>query len=255
VAKSRSSSTRFQTDRIYDDPTCPRYPLDSMDRVRLNQIIRHRVRNICGGTRMILDVLKTRLEGTAGNPIPWNRLYEEVDDMQDFSRRLDLLVEPLPPEQPLALRQILEEANARFTRQFPLCSLAMNGTVADVLIPAGNLYGLIIDELLANAGRAAGPEGAVELAWTAEPRLHLAVANTGPPFSRDIPTAPPVPFHTTTASRDGMGLAIVYRICLRLALDFHVFVDTNEMSAVVLTPAETETNRHEEDLLDSSGRG
>jgi len=215
----------------------PEYPLASIDRVRLNQIIRHRVRNVCGGCRMILDVIRSHTDEIMDEPFDWNALYGEIDDVQQFSHRLDLLIEPLPPPQPGLLADVLAEARQVFAKRFPLCSIELEGAADDGELPAANWLALALGELLANAGRAAGNSGAgtVEVAWQTVPGLQVVVANNGAPFPAGIPTDPPVPFRTAAPSRDGIGLAIVHRLCLALGLDMLVRTDLPGMTAVVLS--------------------
>lgn len=220
-----------------DELANPEYPLDAIDRVRLNQIIRHRVRNVCGGCRMILDVLRTHITDVLDDPVEWDALYREVDDVQQFSRRLDLLIDPLPPAQPLDVVEILAGVRERFVQRFPLCSLEFSGPEEPCELLGGNWLALALDELLANAGRAAGSrgDGSVEVAWTTEAGLQVVVANNGARFPATIPVSPPVPFRSTAPSYDGLGLAIVYRICLALGMTMVVRTDLAEMTAVILS--------------------
>lgn len=215
----------------------PDYPLADIDRVRLNQIIRHRVRNVCGGCRMILDVVRSHVDEIVESPFDWGALYGEIDDVQRFSHRLDLLIEPLPPPQPGDLAGIFTEARRDFSRHFPLCTLELEGGGESCEHPAANWLALALGELLANAGRAAGNRGAgtAEIAWQTAPALQIVVANNGTPFPADIPVAPPVPFRTAAPSRDGIGLAIVHRLCLALGMEMVVRTDLPDMVAVVLS--------------------
>ncbi len=215
----------------------PDYPLVAIDRVRLNQIIRHRVRNVCGGCRMILDVIRSHADDIMGDPFDWSALYGEIDDVQQFSHRLDLLIEPLPPPQPGLLDGMVAEARQSFAKRFPLCSLEVAGPGDSREHPAANWLALALGELLINAGRAAGSSGAgsVEVAWQSEPFLQLVVANNGTAFPGGIPVDPPVPFRTAAPSRDGIGLAIVHRLCLALGMDMQVRADLPGMTAVILS--------------------
>jgi signal transduction histidine kinase len=113
----------------------------------------------------------------------------------------------------------------------------VDGSDESCELPAANWIALALRELLSNAGRAAGNSGtgSVELAWQNEPFLQLVVANNGASFPDGIPVAPPVPFRTAAPSRDGIGLAIVHRLCLALGMDMLVRTDLPGMTAVVLS--------------------
>jgi len=220
-----------------DDLVCPQYPLSDIDLVRLNQIIRHRIRNVCGGCQMILDVLGSHLRGREGDTIEWDALYAEVDNVQQFSQRLDLLIAPLPPAQPMLLSEILAAARDAFVQRFPFCSLEMNGPDEQMELPTGNWLVIMLRELLANAGHAAGTDGggAVEVAWAVEPDLQFVVANNGASFPAEVPVDPPIPFRSTAPSYDGLGLAIVHRLCLALGMEMTVRSDLPDMAAIMIT--------------------
>jgi signal transduction histidine kinase len=185
---------------------------------------------------MILDVLRSRIPESAEDPIEWDALYHEVDDVQTFSNRLDLIIDPLPPIQSLPLSDVLAEAQSFFAQRFPLCSLEMTGEPSNTEFSGANWLGIILRELLANAGHAAGRDGngVVEVAWTTDPGLQVVVANSGAKFPAEIPVDPPVPFCSTAPSYDGLGLSIVYRICLALGMTMTVRTDLEDMTAVII---------------------
>lgn len=220
----------------------PAYPFDCIDIRRFNQIIRHRVRNLCGGCRMILDTLH-KTSGGAGR-MPWQSLYNEVEDMQTFSRRLDLLIEPLPEPEALPLSGILSEAGSTFAERFPLCSLTFDGPDTECELRSGNWCAAALEELLDNAGQAAGQNGTVEIAWTTSP-FQIVVANDGVPFPQSIPTHPPIPFRTTRPANDGLGLSLIYRLCLAMNLSLQVRNDLTDMTAAILAPPPTRNNSNE----------
>jgi hypothetical protein len=60
------------------------------------------------------------------------------------------------------------------------------------------------------------------------------VANSGARFAAEIPVDPPVPFRSTAPSYDGLGLSIVYRLCLALNTTMAVRTDLPDMTAVVI---------------------
>ena len=211
------------------------YPDAHVDLERLNQIVRHRVRNVCGGCRMLLDMARMRLS-TAGadSAIQWDSLYAEVENMQQFSSRLDLLLSPLPEPQEETVAAVFGQLREDVVEQFPLCTVRFEGPMEERTLSAGNWYRFLLRELVVNAGRAAGRNGTVEVAWSTSPRFEVAIANDGGRFPGRIPLNPPVPFKTTHPSRDGLGLSIAYRLSLALDADLTFRDDLPDVTAVCL---------------------
>lgn len=211
------------------------YPHDLVDLCRLNQIVRHRVRNLCGGCQMVLDVLRTSTKAENSAALNWNSMYGELTNIQDFSRRLDWMLDPLPPEEGREFVAVLEEVQQWIRERYPLCSATFSGPEDPFVLEGGNWYAILFRELLDNAAQAAGTDGIVEVAWTTSPRLQIVIGNNGQKMADSIPLSPPIPFKTTHPSRDGLGLSIVQRLCYAMDIELKFRTDLSDMTAVVLT--------------------
>ena len=61
------------------------------------------------------------------------------------------------------------------------------------------------------------------------------MANNGAPFPAEVPVDPPIPFRSTAPSYDGLGLAIVHRLCLALGMEMTVRSDLPGVTAIMVT--------------------
>ena len=199
------------------------YPRDSLDTRQMNRVLRHRLRNMCAGLRLATESIQ--LDSAEFLPDVGKKctaMMKELDDLLGFTQRLDLLFDQLPPSSPLALDTLVGQATEAMSRRFPYCELRLEGPEQGPEIEKGSWYAIILDELLANAGHAAGRDGEVRLMWSIEPGLEITVVNTGAPWPESIPEDPPVPFHTTWGQHDGLGLSIVKRLCDAMDMRFDV---------------------------------
>ncbi len=191
------------------------YPKDSIDLRQMNRALRHRLRNLCAGVKMTVE----RVADTTGktNPQLADRcriINTEMDSLQRFTERLDLLFDILPQAQPKTLFEILSTLRDSFVKAYPLCSLELDGPECDVAFPKGSWIHAVLKELLQNAGDAAGADGKVFFSWKLSDGSFLfEIVNGGASIPEDIPLAPPQPFHTPKSRHDGLGLAIAFRIC------------------------------------------
>ena len=201
------------------------FPAELVDLRVMNRLLRHRLRNFCAGGKMTLD----RISDQAGKPSISEKcavLGAEFDNLEQFTRRMDLIFDRLPESAPFTLFELLTRLRQAFCRKFPLCSLRLEGPELSLTLPEGSLIELAIGELLANAGEAAGvAEGApaVSCCWTelSGGGMVFSIQNSGSPIPPEIPLDPPMPFHTTRGRHDGLGLSIVNRIvkCLSGGLE------------------------------------
>ncbi len=215
------------------------YPEDALDLRRMNRTLRHRLRNLCAGVKMTID----RVADVVGrdNTQLGDRcllIKAEMDALQGFTERMDLLFDVLPQPGPLSLFEVLSELREDFVKSFPLCAFELEGPECDVAFPKGSWLLIALKELLRNAGEAAGAEGSVSLSWRLEKdSFSLEIVNGGEPFPPDTPLNPPQPFLSPKSRHDGLGLAIAFRICNEAAFKLDLRNRQGEgASASVLIP-------------------
>ena len=126
---------------------------------------------------------------------------------------MDLLFETLPESQNRSLFELISLSRGFFTNTFPLNNFFYSGEECNITFKHGSWIYLAIKELLFNAAEAAGPQGEPKLTWKQNSVFEFKISNTGERFPISIPTAPPQPFYTEKNRHEGLGLAIVNRIC------------------------------------------
>jgi len=194
-----------------------KYPASAMRLQSMNRVLRHRLRNLCAGVRMTVERI-AKVTGTTHPDIP-NRckiICTELDNLQEFTDRMDLLFDNLPASCQMPLFELITELRSRFSKKNPLLSLELDGPEENISIKNGSWFVTALEELLDNAAEAAGAEGHVKMTWAvdnADQSFRIAIENPSEPIGPEIPINPPVPFHTERSRHDGLGMAIAYRIC------------------------------------------
>jgi signal transduction histidine kinase len=216
------------------------YPKDVIDLRQMNRALRHKLRNLCAGVKMTID----RISDTAGKSSPQlvdrcRIIKTEMDSLQRFTERLDLLFDALPQQQPKTLFEIVSFLRESFVKGFPYTSLELDGPEIEAGFPKGSWLQAALLELLLNAGEGAGLEGKVRLAWALDSEgFSFSIENGGAGIPPEIPLDPPVPFHTPKSRHDGIGLAIVHRICKEAPFRLDLSVGRSEgASASIRIPS------------------
>jgi len=192
-----------------------RYPFDNVDLRKMNRIIRHRLRNLCAGVKMTVEKIASVTSQT--HPQMADRcslIVAELENLREFTDRMDRLFDNLPAPEPKSLFDILCDAREFFIKKFPFCHLELDGGELAASFKHGSWFVIAMREIIANAGEAAGASGTVRLAWAEKDgSVTVSVSNPGEPPPPEIPLNPPRPFNTLRSRHDGIGLAIANRIC------------------------------------------
>ena len=146
-------------------------------------------------------------------------LFSELDNLQEFSWRMDLLIDPLSEPKSMTLAGIVHELFREMNRQFPYHQLELERPADDITqilqISNGNWLLTVLKELLRNAAEALPRHSSVQASMTLETDQSLAICviNKLETSRKPIPLDPPEAFRSTRGGHDGIGLAIVSRIC------------------------------------------
>ena len=159
-------------------------------------------------------------------------IASELDNLNEFTNRLDLLLDTLPTQMSKTLFEIISEVREEFVMNFPFCTFDIEGAEVAVSFRNGNLVKMILTELIQNAGDAAGNNGTVKLSWESEDTFSFFVKNNGSKIPEEVPINPPQPFNTFKSRHDGIGLSIAYRICK--AVDSELFIDNTKENIVTV---------------------
>lgn len=198
------------------------FPPERFDSYQLNRIVRHRLLNLAAGVKMAM----TRIEEVTTAAFPelgdtCVMVKDEITDIERFTRRLSLICDHMPPPEPMPFMIILANARDQFRRRFPFVELVFRGIEVAVDIDAGNWLALALEELLINAGEATSSDS-VTVTWHQSPVLTIIVENQSGEFADTIPLSPPRPFFTSRSRHDGLGLAIVQRMCYGLHAELSI---------------------------------
>lgn len=209
-----------------------KYPEGNIDFRKMDRVLRHRLRNLCAGVKMTIDRIAETTSKT--HPQIGSRcdiIKSELDNLLTFTDRMDMLFDNLPEAQRKSLFETVSELRSFFVKNFPLCSLELNGPQAAVVFRHGSWLISVLRELLLNAGTAAGSNGLVKFTWTEGPQVSFTVSNQGN-IPSEIPLSPPQPFNTRQSRHDGLGLAIAFRICKET--DSELIIDNSKENSVTV---------------------
>ena len=210
------------------------YPESCIDLNLMNRVMRHRLRNLCAGVKMTANRIADTTRET--HPRMSSRceiIASELDNLHEFTNRLDLIFDTLPATTPKTLFELISELRDEFAKKHPFCTLSFEGPETQLAFPNGSLIHTCLNELLTNAGEAAANNGHVTLSWQIEDEFSFEITNDGNKIPDEIPINPPQPFNTLRSRHDGIGLSIAYRICK--ALDSELFIDNLKENTVTVT--------------------
>jgi len=201
-----------------------KYPADNIDLRKMNRILRHRLRNLCAGVKMTAE----RIASITSQSHPQigercNIIISELDNLQTFTDRMDMLFDNLPAPEKRTLFDILCHVREFFIKKYPFCHLVLEGREISLSLAHGSWFAFALKEIVANAGESAGANGTVKINWgESENSVSIRVSNTGESVPSEIPINPPQPFNTLRSRHDGIGLAIAHRICSESTSSMHV---------------------------------
>lgn len=219
------------------EDTNKKYPDDVMDYYRMNRIMRHRLRNLCAGVKMTVERIATTTAQT--NPQIGTRcdiVINELDNLREFTDRMDLLFDTLPNSEPLSLFELVSSLRMAFAPKFPFCALDLCGEESTVRFRHGSWIYTALFELLLNGGEAAGENGKVCISWEAGEVFKFVISNNGESFPEAVPVNPPVPFTTEKSRHDGLGLSIVCRIFEHINAEWQLLPGGKGTNIEILIP-------------------
>ena len=194
---------------------------------QMNRILRHKLRNHSAGLKMTLHRIQEVLEGVNSQMADRCELMlSELESLEKFTERMDLIFSDLPEAEPIMLFNLICDLRRSFASDYPMVNLEFIGQECAAQFPNGNYIMIALKELLLNAGEAAGLEGNVSLQWKLDDKVEFTITNNGDDIPEKVPTKPPIPFYTEKGRHDGLGLAIVDRICRSLGGTFSLTPQT-----------------------------
>jgi signal transduction histidine kinase len=215
------------------DAAIDNYAMDGHTTFQMNSVVRHRLRNLCAGMRMAVERFADQLDGEQVDAmVPL--MISELDNLQVFTDRSDLLFDRLPPCEAQCIGQVVVDVRTAFREQFPAVDLDLDlfDTCGEQELEHGSWLSLALGELLRNAGEAAR-EGTVTVKWVQKPISKIIITNPGGPIPAEIPVDPPRPFFTCHSHHYGIGLAIVARLCRAIGAELDVQAHAADVSITI----------------------
>lgn len=210
---------------------------------QMNRVLRHKLRNHSAGMKMTIAKIQSILEDVAPNMSDrCSLMIEELSGLEVFSTRMDYIFNDLPAPEAVDFFTLLHESRSFFVQKFSFCDLKMSGPQSVFNLKYGNWLIIAVKELLANSGECVGENNLVEFSWSVDEALTLEFSNSGDPIPNDIPLDPPQAFFTHKGRHDGLGLAIVYRICSVLGGTINFKNENDRIKVQIQVPLKEITN-------------
>lgn len=213
------------------------YPENHLNVQKMNSVVRHRLRNLHSGFDMAIDAIERDLkQADAPSAEKCDLLRSELDDLYQFTQRMSLLLDPLPDPEPGVLQDIITKHINMARKSYPFLNFHCEGTEEPLDLSCGNLYEVIIDELLANAVEATKKNGVIRIVWRLKDGyLELGILNSNADWPENVSVSPPVPFQTPKGQHDGIGLAITKKVCDAIGAELEILTDLTDSVGVNIT--------------------
>ena len=188
---------------------------DHEDLLRMNRVLRHRLRNFASGMKTSVSFLSKELEGrlSPSEMEYFPLIANECDGVTEMTNRMSQLFDEIPSGDESTLASVLEKTVAGLRGRFPTARIRVEaGTVGSLRVASKQNLVLCLGEIVANALESA-PNGEVSVSCSGENgRLVIEVCDTGPGIKPEEQGNLFLPFYTTKARHLGIGLTIVKKI-------------------------------------------
>jgi signal transduction histidine kinase len=191
--------------------------MDEDDLARMNQVLRHRLRNLASGIKSAVSYLAKELdERLTPEELEYFPLIQnECDALSEMTSRMNLLFDSVPPGDPSMLRIVLERIRTDVRHRYPTTGLVVAADEACLAVQVSAVEWLLkaLYEVVLNAAEAA-PGKDVSIACLVEnDQLRIRVGDEGPGIEEAQREEVFRPFYTTRTRKLGIGLPIARR-CL-----------------------------------------
>ena len=193
---------------------------DHEDLIRMNRVLRHRLRNFASGMKTSVSFLAKELEGrlSPSEMEYFPLIAGECDGVTEITNRMSLLFDDFQTGDEAMLGVALEKAVTQLRARYPAAKLRVElGTAAALRIASMHGGVVILGELIANAVEAT-PNGEVVVACGVESgQATIEVRDVGPGVKPEESGKLFLPFYTTKARHLGIGLTMAEKIAGQLS--------------------------------------
>ncbi len=187
------------------------------DLSRMNQVLRHRIRNFVSGLKAAVSFLEQDLKHSLSTaqleyfPL----IIRECDELAECTNRMNLLFDKLHPSEPDSLKNIFAAVIEKIRNKFPALKLEpyISDELMEVILPQKAYVAIGIEEGIINAAEAA-PASAIKIVAAKErANISISIIDEGKSaFTEDELEKFFLPFFTTKPRHLGLGLAIARRV-------------------------------------------
>ena len=185
------------------------------DLKRMNQVLRHRLRNVASGVKSAISYLSQEMNDrlTKEEQEYFPLILNECDSITELTSRLNLLFDAWPAGAPMSVQDVLERIFSEMRERFPMTPLRIDadqGVMENRLAQEGHLS-IPLRETIVNAIEAA-PGEEVSIFCSPDPDgLSVQVEDKGPGVESTKLDEIFRPFYTTRTRQMGIGLSIARR--------------------------------------------
>jgi signal transduction histidine kinase len=190
--------------------------MNEADIRRMNQVLRHRLRNFSSGIRTTMSFLskelKPRLNPAEAEYFPL--VIAECDGLTEMTNRMNLLFEEFAFGGSCALGSVLDKTLQRLRTRHPAAAVVIDVEPSATSVNVSREAGVctILEEIAANAIEAAPGREAVLSACLNDGELRLRVMDNGPGLTESEFEQALLPFQTTKPRHLGVGLTCALRL-------------------------------------------
>jgi signal transduction histidine kinase len=218
--------------------------MHSDDLIRMNKVVRHRLRNSASGLKSSITFLSKELAERLSPPEMeyFPLILNECDAITHITDRLQLLFDPVRPSAQCPLDDILSDTFKAVRDQFPTAALRIECQTdpAQVTLAECTPVSTLLYDLILNAVEAAPQKECVLTVETTNDALILAIHNDGGELT-DKEHDPFLPFFTTRTRHLGIGLNIARKMAELLSGTLALANTTEGVTATVTMPLNPET--------------
>ncbi len=192
---------------------------NSDDLARMNQVLRHRIRNFVSGIKASISFLEQELRPVLSAPQLeyFPLIIRECDELAECTNRMNMLFDKLPVSEAETCQNLFLSLVEKIRSRFPSLELIveMPETAASAIIQQKMCVSVIIQEGIINAAEAS-PGMPVNVSFIKEERtITITIKDSSKAILKSEDTEKFfLPFFTTKPRHLGLGLAIARRFAV-----------------------------------------
>jgi signal transduction histidine kinase len=183
---------------------------------RMNQVLRHRLRNLASGIKAAVAFLARDLDGqlSEAHKEYFPLINAECDGISEITARLNLLFDAIPTGATGMLGEILDKLETALRQRFPTAVFGyeVDDRLRGMRVASSQGLRVALEEIMANAIEETPRKGIVLRGEEKKGKLALAVEDQGKGVNESDMDRIFLPFFTARPRHLGLGLAIARRM-------------------------------------------